>query len=206
MDTCKQYSLFNNENINSFEKHHLNIDYVKNYFNEEESTYFFKSLKDKIKWKQDYIKFFGKSHPLPRLTAWYGDRNKTYTYSGIPMTPNLWNTVLLEIKKIVDQYAKINFNSVLLNYYRSGNDSVSWHSDDEKELGDQPIIGSVSFGGMRKFRLRNKKNKKLIHNIELENGSLLIMSELTNHYWEHEIPKNKKNLAERINLTFRSIL
>ena len=206
MNTYEQYSLFNNENINSFEKHHLNIDYVKNYFNEEESTYFFKSLKDKIKWKQDYIKFFGKSHPLPRLTAWYGDRNKTYTYSGIPMTPNLWNTELLEIKKKVDQYAKINFNSVLLNYYRSGNDSVSWHSDDEKELGDQPIIGSVSFGGTRKFRLRNKKNKKLIHNIELENGSLLIMSGLTQKYWEHEIPKTKKKVEERINLTFRSIL
>ena len=206
MNTYEQYSLFNNENINSFEKHHLNIDYVKNYFNEEESTYFFKSLKDKIKWKQDYIKFFGKSHPLPRLTAWYGDRNKTYTYSGIPMTPNLWNTELLEIKKKVDQYAKINFNSVLLNYYRSGNDSVSWHSDDEKELGDQPIIGSVSFGGIRKFRLRNKKNKKLIHNIELENGSLLIMSGLTQKYWEHEIPKTKKKVEERINLTFRSIL
>ena len=123
MDTYKQYSLFNNENKISFEKDHLNIDYVKNYFNEEESTYFFKSLKDKIKWKQDYIKFFGKSHPLPRLTAWYGDRNKTYTYSGIPMTPNLWNTELLEIKKKVDQYAKINFNSVLLNYYRSRIDS-----------------------------------------------------------------------------------
>ena len=206
MGTYEQYSLFNTENKNIFEKDHLNIDYVKDYFNEEESLYFLKTLKDKIKWKQDYIKFFGKSHPLPRLTAWYGDGNKTYTYSGIPMTPDPWNTELLEIKKRVDQYAKINFNSVLLNFYRSGNDSVSWHSDDEKELGDQPIIGSVSFGGMRKFRLRNKKNKKLIHNIELENGSLLIMSELTQQYWEHEIPKTKKKVAERINLTFRSIL
>ena len=206
MGTYKQYSLFNNENKNSFEKDHLNIDYVKDYFNEEESLYFLKTLKDKIKWKQDYIKMYGKSHPLPRLTAWYGDLNKTYTYSGIPMTPNLWNTELIQIKKKVDQYTKINFNSVLLNYYRSGNDSVSWHSDDEKELGDQPIIGSVSFGGIRKFRLRNKKNKKLIQNIKLENGSLLIMSELTQQYWEHEIPKTKKRVAERINLTFRSIL
>ena len=165
MDNYKQYSLFNHENNNSFEKDHLNIDYVKDYFNEEESLYFLKTLKDKIKWEQDYIKFYGKSHPLPRLTAWYGDRNKTYTYSGIPMTPEPWNTELLEIKKRVFQYAKINFNSVLLNFYRSGNDSVSWHSDDEKELGDQPIIGSVSFGGIRKFRLRNKNNKKLIHTI-----------------------------------------
>jgi alkylated DNA repair dioxygenase AlkB len=206
MDEYKQYSLFNNENKNSFEKDHLNIDYVKNYFNEEESIYFLQTLKDKIKWNQDYIKFYGKTHPLPRLTAWYGDRNKGYTYSGIPMTPNSWNTELLELKKRVDQYANINFNSVLLNFYRSGNDSVSWHSDDEKELGAQPIIGSVSFGGIRKFRLRNKKNKKLIHNIELENGSLLIMSGLTQKYWEHEIPKTKKKVAERVNLTFRSIL
>ena len=206
MGSYKQYSLFEQEDKNSFEKDRLNIDYVKNYFNEEESLYFLKTLKDKIKWEQDYIKFFGKSHPLPRLTAWYGDRNKNYTYSGIPMTPAPWNTELLEIKKRVDQYAKANFNSVLLNFYRSGSDSVSWHSDDEKELGDQPIIGSVSFGGIRKFRLRNKKNKKLIHNIELENGSLLIMSELTQQYWEHEIPKTKKKVEERINLTFRSIL
>jgi alkylated DNA repair dioxygenase AlkB len=205
MDTYKQYSLFNNENNNT-QKDNLNIDYVKNFFNEEESIYFMNTLKDKIKWKQDYISFFGKSHPLPRLTAWYGDRNKTYTYSGIPMTPNPWNTELLEIKNKVDQYAKIHFNSVLLNCYRTGNDSVSWHSDDEKELGDQPIIGSVSFGGTRKFRLRNKKNKELKHNIELVNGSLLIMSELTQQYWEHEIPKTKKMVGERINLTFRSIL
>ena len=205
MDTYKQYSLFNNENNNT-QKDNLNIDYVKNFFNEEESIYFMNTLKDKIKWKQDYISFFGKSHPLPRLTAWYGDRNKTYTYSGIPMTPNPWNTELLEIKNKVDQYAKIHFNSVLLNCYRTGNDSVSWHSDDEKELGNQPIIGSVSFGGTRKFRLRNKKNKKLKHNIELVNGSLLIMSELTQQYWEHEIPKTKKMVGERINLTFRSIL
>ena len=122
------------------------------------------------------------------------------------MTPYPWNSELLEIKKRADKYAKNNFNSVLLNYYRSGNDSVSWHSDDEKELGDQPIIGSVSFGATRKFRLRNKNNKKMIHNIELENGSLLIMKKLTQQYWEHEIPKTKKKVAERINLTFRTIL
>ena len=206
MDRYKQFSLFNNEDNNSAQKDHLNIEYVENYFNEDECIYFFKSLKDKIQWNQDYIKMYGKSHPLPRLTAWYGDMNKTYTYSGIPMTPNLWNTELIQIKKKVDQYTKINFNSVLLNYYRSGNDSVSWHSDDEEELGDKPIIGSVSFGGTRKFRLRNKINKKLIHNIDLKNGSLLIMREFTQKYWEHEIPKTKKPVEERINLTFRSIL
>ena len=206
MGTYEQYSFFNTESDNNFEKDHLYIDYIKNCFDEEESLYFLKSLMDKIKWKQDYINFFGKSHPLPRLTAWYGDSNMNYTYSGIPMTPYPWNNELLEIKKRADKYAKNNFNSVLLNYYRSGNDSVSWHSDDEKELGDQPIIGSVSFGATRKFRLRNKNNKKMIHNIELENGSLLIMKKLTQQYWEHEIPKTKKKVAERINLTFRTIL
>ena len=206
MGTYEQDSFFNTESDNNFEKDHLYIDYIKNCFDEEESLYFLKSLMDKIKWKQDYINFFGKTHPLPRLTAWYGDTNMNYTYSGIPMTPYPWNSELLEIKKRADKYAKNNFNSVLLNYYRSGNDSVSWHSDDEKELGDQPIIGSVSFGATRKFRLRNKNNKKMIHNIELENGSLLIMKKLTQQYWEHEIPKTKKKVAERINLTFRTIL
>jgi alkylated DNA repair dioxygenase AlkB len=163
-------------------------------------------LKDKINWNQDYIKIFGKTHPVPRLTAWYGDRNKTYTYSGISMTSKNWNTELLEIKEKVEQYANFNFNSVLLNFYRSGNDSNSWHSDDEKELGDQPIIGSVSLGGKRIFRLRNKKNKNTTYNIELDKGSLLIMSGKTQQYWEHQIPKTKKVVSERINLTFRSIV
>jgi alkylated DNA repair dioxygenase AlkB len=192
--------------MDNFYTDYLEIDYVKNFFKEEESIFFMESLKDKIKWNQDYINIFGKTHPLPRLTAWYGDRNKTYTYSGISMTSKTWNNELLEIKKKVDQYAKFNFNSVLLNYYRSGNDSNSWHSDDEKELGDDPIIGSVSLGGTRKFKLRNKKNKKKTHTIELERGSLLIMSGLTQQYWEHQIPKTKKIVSERINLTFRSIV
>ena len=99
MDRYKQFSLFNKEDNNSTQKDRLNIEYVENYFNADECIYFFKSLKDKIKWKQDYIKMYGESHPLPRLTAWYGDMNKTYTYSGITMSPNLWNTELIQIKK-----------------------------------------------------------------------------------------------------------
>ena len=206
METNKKYNLFKNEIKSNVNTDYLEINYVKNFFNEKESIFFMDTLKDRIIWNQDYIKMYGKTHPVPRLTAWYGDRNKTYTYSGISMTSKTWNTDLIEIKKKVEQYVKFNFNSVLLNYYRSGNDSNSWHSDDEKELGDQPIIGSVSLGGTRKFRLRNKKNKKMTYNIELDKGSLLIMSGNTQQYWEHQIPKTKKIVSERINLTFRSIV
>ena len=206
METYKKYNLFKNEINNNFNTDNLEILFIENFFNEEESVSYMESLKDRIKWNQDYIKMFGKTHQVPRLTAWYGDRNKTYTYSGISMTSKPWNAELLEIKKKVEQYANFNFNSVLLNFYRSGNDSNSWHSDDEKELGYQPTIGSVSLGGTRKFRLRNKKNKKTTYNIELDKGSLLIMSGKTQQYWEHQIPKTKKIVSERINLTFRSIV
>ena len=206
METYKKYNLFKNEINNNFNTDHLEIRYVKNFFNEEESVSYMESLQDRIKWNQDYIIMFGKTHHVPRLTAWYGDRNKTYTYSGISMTSKPWNAELLEIKKKVEQYANFNFNSVLLNFYRSGNDSNSWHSDDEKELGYQPIIGSISLGGTRKFRLRNKKNKKMTYNIELDKGSLLIMSGKTQQYWEHQIPKTRKIVSERINLKFHSIV
>ena len=107
---------------------------------------------------------------------------------------------------LMSEFSKQKFNSVLLNYYRSGNDSVSWHSDDEEELGEFPIIGSLSFGGLRRFRLRNKQNKKLTNSYDLGNGSLLIMKGATQKLWEHEVPKTKKKVSGRINLTFRYIV
>ena len=205
MNLNNQLDLFNNDNQLRDLKNNLNVEYIRDCFNKTEREVFFELLKKNIDWKQDFIKMFGKSHPLPRLTAWYGDEKKTYTYSGIPMTPLPWTKDLMEVKSKIEVYSKIQFNSVLLNYYRTGNDSVSWHSDDEKELGEEPIIGSVSFGELRKFRLRNKEDKKLIHNYELDNGSLLIMRGKTQKYWEHEIPKTKKNVRSRINLTFRVV-
>ena len=149
---------------------------------------------------------YGKLHPLPRLTAWYGDKNKSYTYSGISMTSLPWTKELLKVRRKLEEFSKQKFNSVLLNYYRSGNDSVSWHSDDEEELGEFPIIGSLSFGGLRRFRLRNKQNKKLTHTYDLGNGSLLIMKGATQKLWEHEVPKTIKKVSGRINLTFRYIV
>ena len=206
MNSNNQLDLFDSKNHTSPLQQNLEIEYYRNYFNNKESDALFDSLKKNIEWKKDFIKMFGKSHPIPRLTAWYGDEKKTYTYSGITMTPLPWTKELIEVKSKIEVYSKIKFNSVLLNFYRSGSDSVSWHSDDEKELGEEPIIGSVSFGGIRKFRLRNKEDKKLIHSYELENGSLLFMKGKTQKYWEHEIPKTKKNVSGRINLTFRYII
>ena len=206
MNTSNQLELFENEIKSSTSFQKLEIEYVKDFFNKTESDILFDLLKKEIEWKQDFIEMYGKLLPLPRLTAWYGDKNKSYTYSGISMTSLPWTKELLKVRRKLEEFSKQKFNSVLLNYYRSGNDSVSWHSDDEEELGEFPIIGSLSFGGIRRFRLRNKQNKKLTHTYYLGNGSLLIMKGATQKLWEHEVPKTKKKVSGRINLTFRYIV
>lgn len=178
----------------------------RNLFDELESNKLFKELLSSIKWRQDKMKIFGKEVDLPRLTAWYGDDDKSYTYSGIPMNPESWTPILLSIKERIEQVAEVEFNSVLVNLYRNGKDSVSWHSDDEPELGTNPIIGSISFGETRRFQLRHKWNKDLDKvEITLSHGSLLLMKGSTQHFWQHQIPKTSKPLKERINLTFRII-
>lgn len=178
----------------------------QNFFNQSESDRFFLELLKNINWQQDKIKIFGKEVDLPRLTAWYGDAGKSYTYSSITMNPNPWTKNLLSIKKRIEEKVNINFNSVLANLYRNGQDYVSWHSDDEKELGENPTIASVSFGATRRFLLRHKSNKNLeTVDLSLGHGSLLIMKGSTQHYWKHQVPKTTKVKTERINLTFRVI-
>ena len=178
----------------------------QNFFEEPESDRFFKELQNSLNWQQDKIRIFGKEVDLPRLTAWYGDEGKSYKYSGITMNPNPWIPVLLSIKKKIEKVVELDFNSVLANLYRDGKDYVSWHSDDEKELGNNPIIASVSFGATRRFQLRHKSNKDLdTVEISLTHGSLLIMTGSTQHFWKHQVPKTSKILTERINLTFRVI-
>jgi alkylated DNA repair dioxygenase AlkB len=147
---------------------------------------------------------YGKKVDFPRLTAWYGDNDKPYTFSGITLAPKIWTKELLEIKQKIETESKVNFNSVLLNLYRSGNDSISWHTDAEKELGINPVIASVNFGATRKFQLRHIKTKEKIE-IELTHGSLLIMQGELQHFWQHQVPKTSKVVSERINLTFRVI-
>ncbi len=176
-----------------------------NFFGCNESDELFAELSSSTKWQQDTIQMFGKVIPLPRLTAWYGDEGKSYTYSGIEQHPEPWTPLLSRIKERVEKTAEVTFNSVLLNLYRDGKDSVSWHSDDEPELGQNPIIASVSFGSIRRFKLKHKHDQKQKADVDLTPGSLLIMKGETQHYWLHQIAKTTKNVAPRINLTFRII-
>ena len=164
-------------------------------------------LKEGIEWTQNTIRFYGKESLVPRLEAWYGDEGKSYAYSGIYMDPKPWTSELLSIKQAIEPVAGVSFNSVLINYYRDGKDRVAWHSDDEKELGQNPIIGSVSLGAERKFKLRHKQYKAngLKHEILLRHGSFLLMQGTTQHHWMHEIPRTAKPIGPRINLTFRII-
>lgn len=158
-----------------------------------------------IKWKQDSISLFGKRSPLPRLTSWYGDSGKPYTYSGIRSTPNEWNKGLLHIKNKVEACAGTAFNSVLLNWYRDGEDKISWHADDEVELGRNPVIASVSFGATRDFLLRYNDDHKLKLSFPLKHGSLLLMAGALQHHWQHSVPSRKNVVGSRFNLTFRQI-
>jgi alkylated DNA repair dioxygenase AlkB len=176
------------------------------FFSNKESDDLFQELLSGIAWRQDKIKYYGKEMDLPRLTAWYGDKDKSYTYSRIPMNPEPWTPILLSIKEKIETVAGVNFNSVLLNLYRNGRDSVSWHSDDEPELGENPTVGSVSFGQTRPLQFRHKLRKDLSKiDVQLTHGSLLLMTGQTQRFWQHQIPKTTRYLKPRINLTFRVI-
>lgn len=158
-----------------------------------------------IKWKHDIIKMYGKIVPLPRLTSWYGDSGKSYTYSGIESHPNEWNKGLLYIKEKVEEVSGIKFNSVLLNWYRDGEDYLNWHADDEKELGENPTIASVNFGEKRDFLIRKNDDHSKKISIPLSHGTLLIMRGKLQNFWQHSVPKRKAVKGSRFNLTFRQI-
>jgi alkylated DNA repair dioxygenase AlkB len=198
------------ESIKSMEKEVISMPdadviFYRNFFNQQESYEFFQGLFNEIKWRQDKVKMYGKELNLPRKTAWYGDRDKPYTFSGIHLEPEPWTPMLLEIKEKIEDIAEVKFNSVLLNLYRDGNDGISWHTDAESELGTNPVIASVSFGGARRFMFRHKQNKDLKTEVELTDGSFLMMAGTTQHFWQHQIPKTSKKVHPRINLTFRVI-
>jgi len=174
-------------------------------FNKTTSAFYFKELLGTIAWKQEPIIIFGKKVMQPRMTAWYGDSNKAYTYSGVTMQPLPWTTVLNDIKQQAEQLAGTAFTSALLNLYRDGNDSMGWHRDNEAELGNNPVIASVSFGATRLFKFRDHHSKKVTIPVELTDGSILVMGGRTQHYWEHAVPKTNKPVGARINITFRVI-
>jgi alkylated DNA repair dioxygenase AlkB len=197
-------SLFPSEKV-SFDLPNAAIEYYPNFFDLDKSNMLFEKLLSEIPWQQDDIKVFGKLHPQPRLTALFGNEGKPYSYSNIIMQPHPWNPLLMFIKNEIEEVSTENFTTVLLNLYRNGKDSNGWHADNEKELGRNPVIASVSFGAERSFLLQHNTIVDAKLKIALGNGSLLLMKGETQHFWKHQIPKTAKPIGPRINLTFRII-
>lgn len=162
----------------------------------------FRELMAEIDWRQETATLFGRKIPLPRLTAWYG--SGAYAYSGIRHEPLPMTPLLNELRIEAETLAGVSFNSVLINLYRDGRDSMGWHSDDEKILGPEPVIASLSLGGSRRFQLKHRDEGGLV-NIDLSHGSYLIMQGHCQACWRHQVPKTKKEIAPRINLTFRRL-
>ncbi len=163
-------------------------------------------LISQVPWRAEKITVWGKTFLQPRLTAWYGEEGNTYTYSGIHLEPLPWTQSLLDIRRRVETVVEATFNTVLLNYYRDNRDRMGFHSDDERELGDRPVIASLSLGEERTLTLKHKRDKtvKPVH-LKLPSGSLLVMKGETQKTWKHGIDKETRICGPRVNLTFRRI-
>ena len=204
-----QPSLFDNEpdtpTRQTFALGDSEIQYVANAFTAREADRLFQSLLDVIPWRTATLTIAGQKRPLPRLQCWMADQGRSYSYSGLKLSPHPWNPDVLRIKARLEQLCEHSFNSVLLNYYRDGSDSVSWHADDETELGPNPIVASVSLGAQRTLEFKPKFNlttpKK---QIVLGSGSILIMGKTIQNNWLHQLPKISGNIEPRISLTFRN--
>lgn len=182
------------------------LTYCPNFLDLGQANRFFEALLHQVQWEQYYIQLFGKKVAQPRLTAWYGETGAAYSYSGISLEPIPFSPELLYIKKGVEAFTGKTFNSVLLNLYRHNQDSMGWHSDDEKELGPSPFIASVSLGAPRMFHVKHKIDKSLKGKLFLTHGSLLCMGGVMQEFWQHAVPKSAVPCKERINLTFRLIM
>ncbi|MGS0526827.1 alpha-ketoglutarate-dependent dioxygenase AlkB family protein [Zobellia nedashkovskayae] len=182
------------------------IIYYPNFIGQKEADAYFDLLRNKTPWQQDDITVFGKTYAQPRLTALYGNNDKPYSYSKLVMVPHSFTRELIEIKEKVETKTDATFTTCLLNLYRNGQDSNGWHADNEKELGKNPIIASVTLGQERFFHLKHRMNKNLKQKILLKHGSLLLMKGTTQEHWLHQISKTAKTVDERINLTFRIII
>ena len=204
-----QPSLFDNErdtpNRQTFALGDSEIQYVANAFTARDTHRLFQSLLGDIPWRTATLTIAGQKRPLPRLQCWMADQGRSYSYSGLKLTPHPWNPDVLRVKARLEQLCEHSFNSVLLNCYRGGSDSVSWHADDETELGPNPIVASVSLGAERTLEFKPKLNfttpKK---QIVLGNGSILIMGKTIQNNWLHQLPKISGTIDPRISLTFRN--
>ena len=182
------------------------ILYAKGFLETSYASRLMDLLKKNAEWHRPRIFIYGRWVQSPRLAAWYGDKGAVYQYSSMTNQPLPWIDELRELRRMVVQACGSRFNSVLANYYRSGADSMGWHSDDERELGADPLIASVSLGGNRRFLFRHRKDKHAAkYEVILEHGSLLVMDRGVQGEWQHAIPKTKREVLPRINLTFRNV-
>ena len=201
----KQLPLFNSP-IAEIDMHDGRLAYQPGWLSEGEAGQLFTDLKQQVIWQQSIISICGKPIKIPRLNAWYGDKSVTYEYSGHRFQSQPWLPCLWQLKKHLEQQVGHSFNSVLLNYYRNGHDSVTWHSDDEPELGQNPVIASISLGAERVFQFRHRcKKRRGTKELVLADGSLLLMLGALQHHWQHQLPKSNKPCEARINLTYRYV-
>ncbi|MDB6023846.1 MAG: methylase [Verrucomicrobiales bacterium] len=181
------------------------VNYYGPIFSEQQAENYFQALLDTIAWKNDEANIFGKHIVTARKVAWYGDAEYFYTYSGSTKQARLWTKELVTLKSSVEKLTATTFNSCLLNLYHDGNEGMAWHSDDEKALGKNTSIASLSFGAERKFCFKHKQTQQVV-SVVLEKGSLLMMKDATQTHWQHRLPKATKIKTPRINLTFRTIV
>jgi len=185
---------------------HGELTLFRGFLTPSESERYFQQLMAETPWTQDEIRIQGKLIPIPRLQSWYGDAGHFYTYSGITLAPVGWTALLEELRQRLFDTTRRSFNSLLINQYRNERDSVSWHADDERELGRNPVIASLSLGTARRFELKPKKSTRDKISITLESGDLLIMGGELQRHWLHQVPKEKAPCGPRLNLTFRNII
>jgi len=181
-----------------------NILYVPNFLNVEEADRLQVTLTDQLAWRQDQIRIYGRTLSIPRLQCFVAEPGVHYTYSGLTLSGEGFPALLSPVLQRLFTQHGLKFNAVLANLYRDGNDTMGWHSDDEAELGEDPIIASVTLGAARSFKFRPKSGGKS-WGIELEHGSLLLMGSGVQSRWQHAIPKRRTCRSPRINLTFRRI-
>jgi alkylated DNA repair dioxygenase AlkB len=197
--------LFNSDSVTNILPYDGTVNYYGKVIPAEEANLYYDALLNKIEWKHDEAKILGKHIITARKVAWYADQRFSYTYSGTTKQALPWTDALLELKKIVEEKSGHTYNSCLLNLYHNGDEGMAWHSDDEKALGKNTVIGSFSFGAERKFAFKHKRTKDYV-SIILEHGSLLVMKDETQTNWVHRLPPTTKVKRPRINLTFRTIL
>ena len=182
------------------------MEFRQHFLSPRQADWLFDHLRDEVGWRQDTIRMFGQRHKVPRLHQWFADGGMTYTWSGIRMEAQPWLPALERLRQRLTEETGYVFNTALANYYRNGQDTVGWHSDDEPELGDRPVIASISLGAERDFQLRHRTRNDLdTWTITLPHGSLLLMSGDTQRHWQHCVPRRKRIHSPRINLTFRAV-